>query len=353
MNIHEHMNERSEKNTHLLRVWVLGPLAIEWAEGTFPPERMCGRGSARALGLLKALLSQADRFATRDWLMEQFWPDSAISSAQERLDDVASGLRTLLRPPGSSANFLHYVHGSDGKGSGYRLEGYPRLWVDADAFGWLVEQACRLDRFGQDSLPLWEQAYQLGARGSFLPEERYSDWAQARRELLAGGYRQCVHRLAALLRARGANEQALLRLRTYWQAHSTDEDILRPLMELLGEQERYQEVEESYEKGREALLQEGKEPDSRTQDIAKVMRIKQIQRIQPMTREQKPLSSLPFPQGLTSIKPFMDTSLIVAQGFPSFALRYNTKENTETTYSGPVCQVQKNGIGKIFLSPFE
>lgn len=89
-----------------------------------------------------------------------------------------------------------------------------------------------------------------------MPDERYSDWVQPRRERLQGQYRQCVHRVVQCFREIGAYEQALLRLRNYWQGHKTDEDALRPLLEMLGERERYQEAEEYYEQAREAVQQE-------------------------------------------------------------------------------------------------
>ncbi|HYU74503.1 MAG TPA: tyrosine/phenylalanine carboxypeptidase domain-containing protein [Ktedonobacteraceae bacterium] len=264
----------------LLRISVLGPFHIKWVGQTapFPPERLQGRGAAPALGLLKALLCRPNRFASRDWLMEQFWPESSRSKAEERLDDVASGLRSLLRPPGSQAKILHFVYGSNGRGSGYRLEGYPQIWVDADAFCWYVEHAVLMDRFGQDSLAIWEQAYQLASRGTFLPEESYSDWAQSRRELLEGYYRQCTHRLAHLLREARADEEAMLRLRTYWQQYPTDEDALRPLLEVLGTLERYQEAEQYYLQAQEALQQENREPDRRTQDVIEYIRTRPILR---------------------------------------------------------------------------
>jgi DNA-binding SARP family transcriptional activator len=272
----------SRDASRMIRISIFGPLTIEW-EGQatpFPAERLLGRGAAPALSLLKALLCQPHRFALRDWLMEQFWPNTTRSRAEERLDDVASGLRTLLRPPESQAKILHYVYGGPGSGSGYRLEGYPYIWVDADAFVWNVEQAARMERFGDDPLPLWERAYELAKCGTFLPEEVYSDWAKEWREVLEGHYRQCVHRLAHVLRERGAHEEALLRLRTYWQAHSTDEDALRPLMECLGEQERYQEAEEYYQQCMLALeeVESGRRPDPRTQDIHEFLHTKQIQR---------------------------------------------------------------------------
>jgi DNA-binding SARP family transcriptional activator len=210
--------------------------------------------------------------------MEQFWGDTARSRADERLDDVASGLRGLLRPSESSAKILHFVYGKDGRGNGYRLSDYPEIWVDADAFEYYVDQAARLDRFGHDSLSLWEQAYQFGSRGEFLPDERYSDWAQSRREQILGQYRQCVHRVAQLERLAGAYEQALLRLRNYWQGHKTDEDALRPLLEMLGERERYQEAEEYYRQAREKVQLEGRDLDEKTKDVMEYLRARPIQR---------------------------------------------------------------------------
>ncbi len=280
MTLIEGVADDKNQGVCFLRIFVLGCLDIQWVgtDGSFPKERLQGRGAAPALGLLKACLSQPDRFALRDWLMEQFWPKSPLSQAHERLDDVASGLRGLLRPPGSTAKILHFVYGKDGKGNGYRLEGYPQIWVDADAFEWYVQQAARLDRFGHNSLSLWEQAYQLGSRGEFMPDERYSDWAQPRREQMSGLYRQCVRRVVQCFREIGAYEVALLRLRSYWHEHKTDEDALRPLLEMLGERERYQEAEAYYEQARGAVKLEGRDLDEKTQDMMEYLRARLIQR---------------------------------------------------------------------------
>jgi len=61
-------------------------------------------------------------------------------------------------------------------------------------------------------------------------------------------------------------------------SHPTDEDVLRPLLELLGEQERYQELLSLYETCETALADEDRQLDSRTQDIAEYFKSKQIRR---------------------------------------------------------------------------
>jgi len=64
----------------------------------------------------------------------------------------------------------------------------------------------------------------------------------------------------------------------YWQQHIEDEDALRPLMELLGKHERYQEALSYYERLCEVLSEEGRTPDARTTDLKEFLRTKQLQR---------------------------------------------------------------------------
>jgi tetratricopeptide (TPR) repeat protein len=91
-------------------------------------------------------------------------------------------------------------------------------------------------------------------------------------------------------------------LRTYWQQYKTDEDALRPLLELLGEQERYQEAEEYYQQLLLALAEQGPDeeeqprvPDARTCDIREYLRTKQIQR----ERVIQPATSVPTSRAVT------------------------------------------------------
>ncbi len=240
-------------------------------------ERLNGRGTTAAFTLLKVLMCQPHRHAPRDLLMELLWSEHTRRQAGARLDDAASVLRTLLRP-GSGENLLEYRHSNRDTGNSYRLAPYPYIWVDADAFEWYVAQACRLERFGDDPLPLWEEAYHLASRGAFLADEVYSEWTIERRELLSGQYRQCVHEVTRLYRERGALAEAERVLREHHVREPMDEDALRPFMELLGEQERYQEASNAYRRVQEALAQEGRTPDPRTQEIAEYLRAKQITR---------------------------------------------------------------------------
>lgn len=270
-----------------LRVSTFGRFRIEWADPQtgqvtpLPSERLHGQNAGTALGLFKSLLSCPGRFATRAWLNEQFWPDSTVKRAEERLNDVVSSLRTLLRPTGSSEMLVHFVYGTSGRGAGYRLDSYPQLWCDADAFEWYVKHALLLDQRGQDSTACWEHAYVLAERGLYLPEQIEEDWSRPRRDYLSGLVRDCVHRWTAILRQTGHVGGAILRLRSYWLEHPTDEDALCLLLGMFGECERFGEAEECYAKAQAALAEENHAPDDRTIDAIEAVRALNVQQKRP------------------------------------------------------------------------
>ena len=292
-----------------LRVCTFGRFQIEWVDPAtgertpLPAERMQGQNAGTALGLFKALLTRPDRFATRSWLLEQFWPESRQRAAEERLNDVVSSLRGLLRPPGCTQMFVHFVHGANGRGAGYRLDAYPHLWCDADAFAWYVTHALLLDQRGHDATALWERAYALAARGEYLPEQIEDEWSQQQREYLHGLLRDCVHRWTEVLRQRGCGEEAIVRLRGYWLAHPTDEDALRPLLELLGERERFGEAEEVYARAQAALAEDGCEPETRTVETMETVRALQVRRPLLKGMAIQTSSALAFPTELTVLQP--------------------------------------------------
>jgi DNA-binding SARP family transcriptional activator len=324
-----------------LRIYTLGAFCIEWVDPItgqatpLPVERLHGRGAAPSLALLKALLGRPDRFATRDWIMDQFWPESKRRSAEERLDDVASSLRVLLRPEGSSAKLVQYVYGSDGHGAGYRLAGHPQIWCDADAFVWYVEHASLLDRMGQNSSACWQRAYELAARGMYLPEHLYDEWARVRRETLEGLLRDCVQRWSSLLWQTGHGDEAIRRLRMYWEVHPTDEDALRPLLKMLGERERYQEAEACYARAQAALREDGVEPDARTQDMVEYVRA--------LTVSQRQASTDPTGMAQVLLAAFLDSvsfsgdavssalSQVIAQGIIQAIHELKGSNNQDTT----------------------
>lgn len=275
-----------------VRIWLCGPLTIEWVD-TFSglplptqPAIEQNKDWSVALSLLALLLCRSHRRASRDWILEQFWPESTRSTASHRLETIHSSLCKLLPHQSDGESLLHSIGRKKASGVVYQLDPYPKIWVDRDALLWNVEQAARMERFGDDPLPYWERAFELGKRGPFLMDEPYAEWAQGPRTQVEGAFRQCVHALARLYpqqHGEAGKEEALHLLRSYWLEHKTDEDVLRPLMELLGEQERYQEAEDYYQQLLAILVEsDGEKPplslDERTRDIYTYLCTKQIQR---------------------------------------------------------------------------
>jgi hypothetical protein len=158
-----------------------------------------GRGAVPSMMLLKLLVSQPHRFATKDWLATQMQQEME-RGALVRLDTMASQLRKQFRGlQGDEASALGlllvaYLRNGRGSGPGYQLAPYPLIWLDTDALAWNVTQAARMERFGEDALPWWERAYALASRGAYLPDDPYSEWAVDTRTQVEGGLRHVCMR---------------------------------------------------------------------------------------------------------------------------------------------------------------
>jgi tetratricopeptide (TPR) repeat protein len=259
-------------------------------------------GSTTGLNLLSALVSLPGHYAAKSWLMERLSrsksdvaDDDESWAGMVRVDNIVTLLRGLLCPPGIAGEkelrkvLVSYAPNHFESGPGYQLAGEPLIWLDVDVIEASVKEACLLEQKGHDALPVWERASTLVARGGYLLDERYSDWAESKRREVEGYQRQAVHALHRLYLARDdgtAGEQVLLLLRSYWQTHPTDEDVLRPLLELLGKRGCVQEAEEYYVHLCQELEVEGFTPHPRTQQI--IQNVRDGQSTSPYTLETKP-----------------------------------------------------------------
>lgn len=186
---------------------------------------------------------------------------------------------------------MAYQRASSESGPGYRLAGLPLLWLDVREISAHIKRVRRLEPFGEDSLSEWQAAYELAKQGIFLPQEVYSDWATWRRQEVEAPWWDCVQVLCKRYTEQGiaGEEQALHILQEYRLQHPTNEEALRPLLELLGKREWFGQTEEYYRQLCKVLEEEGAEPDRRTQETIEFVRALQIQRkpaIAERTREQ-------------------------------------------------------------------
>jgi DNA-binding SARP family transcriptional activator len=293
----------------IARVTTCGSLTIEVLQAVQPgpdgqPQPIYGppdatwlakKGASTALTLLGMLASQPHCFAPKDWLSEKLGhpptDEDEDGEGLKRLDNVAYILRSLLYPPRADETpedrqlrrrLVAYQRASSESGPGYRLAGMPLLWLDVTEISAHMKRARRLEQFGEDGFSEWQAAYELAKQGIFLPQEVYSDWATWRRQEVEAQWWDCVQVLSKRYREQGAagEERALQILREYWLQHPTNEDALRPLLELLGKREWFGQAEEYYRQMCKALEEEGAEPDRRTQETIEFVRALQIQREQ-------------------------------------------------------------------------
>jgi predicted ATPase len=121
------------------------------------------------------------------------------------------------------------------------------LWVDVDAF----EEAAATARRGREPAA-YSAAIDLYA-GDLLPEDRYEEWAEGRREGLRQLYLALLVELAELYEERGEYRLAVEVLRRAVSEELTLEDAHAGLMRLYALSDRWGEALAQYERLRQAL----------------------------------------------------------------------------------------------------
>jgi DNA-binding SARP family transcriptional activator len=272
--------ERDPSNHPLVRITSLGEFVLErlvptpsQAQGEPPhyvrvaQSEWSNRGPAMAL--LKVLLCRANRRASRDELIEAIWPDHEAINAPHALESAASVLRRHILRTGEMGSLLLTLR--SGSETIFKLAGQQRIWVDADAFLSLLSKAMRAECQGQNPLPLLEEAHAL-ARGEFLEDDLYAEWAQPRRHTINGARHRVLFKLVDLYledeRVGLAEEMLFAAL----EEDPADEDALCRLMVLLVEQERRQEALLLYQYTEDVLREEQAEPAVYTRELARRIR---------------------------------------------------------------------------------
>ena len=260
-------NDQGHPSIPIVRVWTFGEFVVERL--TFPEEHppryepvapSAWQSRGTAMTLLKVLLCRRRRRATKDELIAATWPEGEegakrLKHVERAFDAAASVLRAVLRTPEGESLLLTRRSGDHML---YRLADQPRLWIDAEACETLVSQAIQMEGRGQarEGLAVWEEAYRLTQRGVFLEDDVQTSWSQARRQMVEGTERLCVHHLADCYLALGRHAEVEILLRTFWTANPTDEDALYRLMKLLVQHARVQEASRLFSYTERLLQQE-------------------------------------------------------------------------------------------------
>ncbi|MCC7370396.1 MAG: winged helix-turn-helix domain-containing protein [Chloroflexi bacterium] len=209
--------------------------------------------SRRGWGVLQYLLTRPGYAATRDALIDAFWPDAAPGAGAHSLQMAVHALRRALRgygPDGSNDVVLY----RDGQ---YLIN--PALSIDVD-----VEQFRAACRRGRELMTAGQydaacQALEAALRlygGPFLGDAGYDAWAEPERQVLEELRLAALGLLSDAYAARSEWDQAAARCREILAVDPYREDAVRKLLRYLAAGGRLAEVERTYRACREQIWQD-------------------------------------------------------------------------------------------------
>jgi predicted ATPase/DNA-binding SARP family transcriptional activator len=199
----------------------------------------------KARSLVKLLALAPHYRLHREQVMELLWPDADPQAALNSLHQTLYLARRILEL-GSLAPACYLLLQDE-----IVTLGPPELvWVDVVAF----ERAAGQARQRHDPT-LYRAALDLYA-GELLPEDRYEEWASARREALHQNHLALLRDLARLAEARADYALAIETLHKALTADGADEEVHRDLMRLYALSGARQQALRQYQTLREALRRE-------------------------------------------------------------------------------------------------
>lgn len=235
-----------------VRIWLLDGFRVSVGSRTITREDWRLR---KAAALVKLLALAPGHRMHREEAMGFLWPDSGRRAASNGLRGTLHAARKVLDPVfgslylASEDEALVLCPGGD-------------LWVDADAF----EGAAAAARRSRD--PAAYRATLELYPGDLLPDDRYEDWVENRRQELRGAFLSVLIELAGLYEERGDYERGVETLQRFLSVESTSEEAHAHLMRLHAYSGRQQEALSQYEQLARVLSgQFGTEPDVTTRRL--------------------------------------------------------------------------------------
>jgi predicted ATPase/DNA-binding SARP family transcriptional activator len=227
---------RGEKGK-TVRAWLLGGFRVSVGSRIVPPDAWRLR---KAATLVKLLALAPGHRMHREQTMDLLWPDSDRKAASNSLRSTLYTARKILDPATGS----RYLASED---ESLVLCPEGDLWVDVDAFERAAATAgcAKEPATYRAALDLYE--------GDLLPEERYEEWAERRREELRQLYLVLLVELAALHEERHEHELAIEVLRKVTAEESTSEEAHVAIMRLHALSRRPERALAQYERLRDTL----------------------------------------------------------------------------------------------------
>jgi predicted ATPase/DNA-binding SARP family transcriptional activator len=220
-----------------LRIWLLGGFRVAMDARAIEKDAWRLR---KAAALIKMLALVPGHRLHREQVMEALWPHLGKKAASNNLRNTLHSTRAILDPSVGS----RYLASEDDS-----LVLFPRgdLWVDVDAF---EEAAVGARRSGDPAA--YRAAINLYA-GDLLPEDRYEEWAEGRRQELRHTWLSLHVELGRAYEGRGEYERGIEALQRAVSEEPTNEEMHAGLMRLYAFSDRRGEALAQYERLRQAL----------------------------------------------------------------------------------------------------
>lgn len=185
--------------------------------------------NAKALAILKYLLSRRMRPVSQDYLMGWLWPESNLKKARWSLNTAIYALRKLLRgqlSPDASSDLVLFAKGH------YRLDPTVVIWMDTEEFEARYEHGRLLERTQRkpEAAAEYEEATGL-YRDDYLVEDLYEDWTMVEREWFANAHMDMLSRLAHYYMETGRYQESIRTCYRLLEKDRCHEDGHRLLME--------------------------------------------------------------------------------------------------------------------------
>jgi DNA-binding SARP family transcriptional activator len=176
-----------------LQITLLGGFRIHQGDELFGPENF---RLHKACALFELLLLAPRHRLLRDQILEWLWPNHTPESSTNSLYQALHAARQFiekLKPP------IHILF----EDNFLSLQTEAPIRIDIEAFETAAEKA-----FQNQAISLHETAVSLYS-GELLPENRYDEWADRRREELQQTYLDLLLNLAHLYQAQGDYKAAI------------------------------------------------------------------------------------------------------------------------------------------------
>ena len=249
--------ESGTKESGAVRIGLLGGFSVSVGDRKVDESAWRLR---KAASLLKLLSLAPGHRLHRERVMDLLWPEAGKKAASNNLRQTLHVARKILHPDPEIASRYLSVSGEQ-----LLLCPHGRLWVDAEVF----EEAANTARRSKD-LSAYRAAIELYS-GELLPEDRYEEWAEDRRQGLRQRFLSLLVELARLYVERGTEDDLALAVQALQRAlaeEPTNEEAHVALMRLYALSGKQGEALRQYVRLSEALSGGlGAEPSASTRAL--------------------------------------------------------------------------------------